>query len=410
MHTIWVVFGNQSLRPMLLDTIQRAWDDRQAQYDKPTPFPKNRVKMSHIKDIINHEGTKYSSRLGMKSNDFEYDRASHKILEFLDSRRIPTMATCDAMFLDEAQDFGPNTLRFLSRLVRQWDPEDTNSKPMMIFYDNAQNVYDQQPPSWTELGLDMRGRSAIMKESFRSTKPISEFAINVLNQLSPFNKKHPLDSLRDDPDFKELEKLGLISEGQRLGDAWWRVHFNQIDGPYPTVHLFDRIQDEMEAISEQLSTWIRDEAVKPQQIKLLYMSDYTKNSIERFIKPNMKNIGVNLVIQKSESYTQDETALIATTPHSFKGYDAEIVVLVSVHNYATTSGHYFTPALYVAMTRARSILSIYGRRRKKNDNAATIRLFEKLEQCASQQLVNDDNLVLLKQLEGTKIDHTGNTK
>jgi superfamily I DNA/RNA helicase len=140
------------------------------------------------------------------------------------------------------------------------------------------------------------------------------------------------------------------------------------------------------------------------------MTDRTKNAIETYIKPNMRNIRVNLVIQKSESYTQDENALIVTTPHSFKGYDAEIVVLVSVHNYATTSGHYFTPALYVAMTRARSILSIYGRRRKKNDNAATIRLFEKLEQCASQQLVNDDNLELLKQLEGTKIDHTGNTK
>ena len=54
----------------------------------------------------------------------------------------------------------------------------------------------------------MRGRSTIMKESFRSTNPITEFAVNLLHRLSP-------SSLRQDQ--AELMSMGLIERTQRNG-------------------------------------------------------------------------------------------------------------------------------------------------------------------------------------------------
>ena len=50
---------------------------------------------------------------------------------------------------------------------------------MNLFYDNAQNIYDRGMPKWSDLGVDLRGRSTVMHESFRSTQPITEFALNV---------------------------------------------------------------------------------------------------------------------------------------------------------------------------------------------------------------------------------------
>ncbi len=41
-----------------------------------------------------------------------------------------------------------------------------NSRSVNIFYDNAQNIYGRGTPTWSELGLGMRGRATVMKESF----------------------------------------------------------------------------------------------------------------------------------------------------------------------------------------------------------------------------------------------------
>src|ERR1051325_6318190 len=54
---------------------------------------------------------------------------------------------------------------------------------------------------------------------------------------------------------------------------------------------------------------------------------------------------------------QTPRAVIATTPHSFKGYEKELVLLVGVHAFAEEDR---TTTLYVAMTRARSLLALYG--------------------------------------------------
>ena len=52
--------------------------------------------------------------------------------------------------------------------------------------------------------------------------------------------------------------------------------------------------------------------------------------------------------------------IVATTPHSFKGYESEVVVIPCVDNYVAPEGKVLENSLYVAMTRARSLLAIYG--------------------------------------------------
>ncbi len=52
--------------------------------------------------------------------------------------------------------------------------------------------------------------------------------------------------------------------------------------------------------------------------------------------------------------------MLMTTAHSYKGYESEVVLIPGVDQFVTGQGQILANALYVAMTRARSLLAIYG--------------------------------------------------
>jgi superfamily I DNA/RNA helicase len=208
------------------------------------------VDLWHIKDILKDLLPEVG--LSLRAFEFDYDKACECYLQRKPVEQITPR--CHAMFIDEAQDMGPNTLKLLSALVEPTDPTDTKSRSISIFYDNAQNVYGRSTPKWAEIGLDLRGRSTVMKESFRSTVPIAEFALNVLYQLQP-----PV----ADPDHKELIERGLIERTQRKGKEWWHVRFNQVDGPAPIFKKYSTLDEQVRAIAEQVLRWIVQEGVRP---------------------------------------------------------------------------------------------------------------------------------------------------
>ncbi|HEY4328725.1 MAG TPA: hypothetical protein VGN88_03245, partial [Phycisphaerae bacterium] len=54
----------------------------------------------------------------------------------------------DAVYVDEAQDLIPAELELLRRLARK---EKDGRQTLIIFYDNAQNIYGVMPPTWIDL-------------------------------------------------------------------------------------------------------------------------------------------------------------------------------------------------------------------------------------------------------------------
>ena len=58
----------------------------------------------------------------------------------------------DSIYLDEGQDFCPDEYRLLLALLRP-DPG-TGERNLVIFYDEAQNVYGHARPKWKDLGID----------------------------------------------------------------------------------------------------------------------------------------------------------------------------------------------------------------------------------------------------------------
>jgi superfamily I DNA/RNA helicase len=68
-------------------------------------------------------------------------------------------------------------------------------------------------------------------------------------------------------------------------------------------------------------------------------------------------LGASVVLETSQSFTTDRRTVVVTTPHSFKGYDAEVVFVAGADGFC--AGGVLASTLYVALTRARSVLEIY---------------------------------------------------
>ncbi|MBN73818.1 MAG: AAA family ATPase [Gimesia sp.] len=345
---VWAVYANRSLHKLLRESVESAWNSMSdgELFDR-SDFPWESVSLLHIKDVLT-EILPIAS-LTMNRFEFDYDRAAEEFLNCHDQSEM--LPRCSALFIDEAQDMGPSTLKLLLSLVEQTDTEDPNSRSAHIFYDNAQNIYGRKTPKWTEFGLDMRGRSTIMRESFRSTTPVTELAINILNQLTTKDKRQ---------DQQELIEMGLVERTQRGSEEWLKIRYNQIGGPNPIFHSFDDRQSELDAIFRHIKHLITVEQISPCDICLIYNSKSVVQLLESKLGPMLSEIGVELSVQTNRAFERRPNTLVVTTSHSFKGYESEVILIPCVDQFVTGDGDILANNLYVAMTRARSLLAIYG--------------------------------------------------
>ena len=349
---VWVVYGNRALRRLLVDRIEDAW--RRVQPGSRSLWGTTRL--WHIRELLRALLPEVGLRL--PPEQFDYDMLCKAWLEQVGTPRH----RCGALFIDEAQDLGPETLRMLSALVAPTDPERPRSRPVMIFYDHDQNVYGRRLPQWSELGLDVRGRAVVMKEAYRSTRPIAELALNTLYRLRPPAR---------DPSHRELVRQGLIVAERRGLRRWWAVRSAPQEGPSPILTLYPDRAAELSGTVEQLTAWIAEEGVRPQDVVVLCNSASLRAALFDQLAPALADIGFRAEHRVRQPPDRNRTALLISTPHSFKGYDAEVVVVVGLDRFATP--HRPLPAaLYVAMTRARSLLVLSGLERVSGPGAAVI--------------------------------------
>lgn len=335
--TVAVLYGNQSLRPMIEAMIDEAW---RTTTQGTHALDWDRVELIHIGVLLSQLEGALGLEPPLPDRRYEYGERAQRVLgEGLPSPRF------DALFIDEAQDFGAEALRVVIGLTRERE----GRRAVLIFYDNAQNLYQRRPPSWKELGVDMRGRSDVMRESFRSTRPVVEVALNVLDRLKP---------LRGDEDMRDLEQRGLLVEGQRQGQPWWEARFCSQQGEWPTIWTYGSREEEFQAIAAAIERLIRDEGVSAGDIRVVMFKRDHGIALVQHLERHLSGLARAMFLT-SEGFETGKRAVVVTTAHSFKGYEAEVVFAAGIDAYARSRG-VFTEALYVALTRARSILRISG--------------------------------------------------
>jgi superfamily I DNA/RNA helicase len=357
---LWIVYGNAALKGLLDGMVSDAL--RVRGLDPAT----KQVSYFHIKELLGL--LMQAAGVYYRGDPFDYNTQAARYLTNV-GRPKPL---CDAVFVDEGQDMGPETLRLLHQLVKPVDSA-SNRRQAVIFFDNAQNIYGRGTPQWSDLGIDMRGRSTVMKESFRSTRPITEFALNLLYRLLP---------PREDPDHRELLERGLVVEGHAGKRPWWRVRFCHVDGPRPQVELFGSRDAELETLGQQIEKWIRNEGVRPRDIRIIANRLSHCGKIEATLTPVVKRAGAKIIAQASEQLTSSDDTIVVSTPHSFKGHDAEIVAVACADGFVHKAGGILATNLYVAMTRARSVLWVSGKGSDANTEGARLtRIIQDIDRC-----------------------------
>ena len=238
--------------------------------------------------------------------------------------------------IDEAQDVGVAELRLLSVLG--------GDRPNSLFFagDLGQRIF-QTPFSWRSLGVDVRGRSQILRVNYRTSHQIRRQA----DRLLP--------SALADVDGVTEQRGGTISI------------FN---GPEPLVRVLASAEQESACIAE----WLRarqNEGYEPHEIGVFVRSDA---ELERAIK-GVEDAGLSAVHLSTHPGGVSGSVAVGTM-HLAKGLEFRAVVVAAcddevlplqsrienIADEADLEEVYNTERhlLYVACTRARDRLLVTG--------------------------------------------------
>ena len=93
-----------------------------------------------------------------------------EVVKAVDQGHIP-MEQYDAVLIDEAHDFEPQWLALAAKMVNP------RTKALMVVYDDIQAIYKgRQRPVWSQLGIEAKGRTTVLKVNYRNTAQIVAFA------------------------------------------------------------------------------------------------------------------------------------------------------------------------------------------------------------------------------------------
>ncbi len=281
----------------------------------------------------------------------------NQIQEFANQYPEQYQACCfDAIFVDEGQDFEPEEYRLILDLVRP--NEIMGEKPIVIFYDDAQNVYGRSRPVWRDIGINLVGeRSFVMRECFRNTRQIIELAFNVLlgSQAPPDQRVQT----RTYADVSYLKDRGVIEEA---GDHF-RVGFAEREYKKPEIREFHDQESEIDWLAEEIIRLIEKESVRPEDILVVFyrQSLFDYESLETRILagiPDMQFIHPFGGSPDTDRYIFQPGKLTISNVYGAKGYDAPIVFLVGLDRFSRDREG--RAAFYVGATRAKLMLYLTG--------------------------------------------------
>lgn len=110
-----------------------------------------------------------------------WDRQIKSVIQGVEAGKIPT-EQYGAVLIDEGHDFEPEWLELVVKMV---DPT-TNS--LLLLYDDAQAIYKKKSRakfSLTSVGIQAKGRTTILKNNYRNTQEVLEFAYLFAKECFP---------------------------------------------------------------------------------------------------------------------------------------------------------------------------------------------------------------------------------
>lgn len=360
---VGVICFNRALIELLEQRIMAVYEQLDSQTLSSDDAQIDVVHFNGLFYRLKQEGVLPISYMSVETMPDQAERSNYYLGEIerirSENPQVYETALYDVIFVDEGQDLEGEDYKVLSALVRT--DEKTGEKPLIIYYDDAQNIYARQRPVWKELGLDVaRGnRSQVMKTCHRNTRQVVELAFNVLIGVQATSRVMN----RMYAEVAELKKQGLIEE---LGDHV-RVRFAKEEFHRAAIRRFATRDDEKTFAAQEIVKLIEKAAVRPEDLLVLFHNKWefddladriksfsTTDAIEGFILPYRKT----KYKSDRDHFLFRAGHLTISNVHQIKGYDAPIVFMVGVDEFKTDEEG--RALFYVGATRAKLLLYLSG--------------------------------------------------
>lgn len=250
-----------------------------------------------------------------------------------------------SIIIDEGQDFSDNAYRLIRALAGEGHPND-----IFIVGDSHQRIY-RNHPTLSKCGINVRGRSSILKINYRTTEEIRKHAFALLNGIS-------FDDLDDGADIGG--KCQSLTHGEK-----------------PIIENFSNANDEFDFILGEVKK-LKNSGVALTDICVVAR---TKKLVDDYIALFTRAGIRSYAIKRNKADDRSYDGLRVATMHRVKGLEFKYVFIAAVNNRIiplpsainktdpVSEAESITSEkclLYVAMTRAQKgvYITSYG---KKSD-------------------------------------------
>ena len=278
----------------------------------------------------------------MKENQIrDINTAMYESTKLLQSvSRKPRYAS---IIIDEGQDFSDNAYRLIRALAGEEHPND-----IFIVGDSHQRIY-RNHPTLSKCGINVRGRSSILKINYRTTEEIRKYAFALLNGIS----------------FDDLD------ENSDLGDKCQSL----THGEKPIVENFENANDEFDFLLHEVKK-LKENGISLTDICVVAR---TKKLVDDYIALFTKAGICAYVIKRNKVDDRSFDGLRVATMHRVKGLEFKYVFIVAANSRIIPLPSAINKTdpvsevesvtsekclLYVAMTRAQKgvYITSYGRK------------------------------------------------
>ncbi|MDQ7085198.1 MAG: UvrD-helicase domain-containing protein [Sulfurovum sp.] len=225
----------------------------------------------------------------------------------------------DAILVDEYQDFYNNWFELILKLlIEHKDKEDKPHKNLFLAGDRLQSIYNPKDINWKkDIGLDMRGRTKLLKTSYRVTNEHIDLGLSILCKDTSYAKEVEV--------FYEQAKNIVLKNISKNS-------IELLEGNYQEVaQKFESLLVEYE----------------PKDILLLASSWYGVNTVKKYLSHELQQ-------QVNSSKDMAVNKATFTTYHSAKGIEAKVAIVVDIDKVKERK------LLYVASTRASCKLILHS--------------------------------------------------
>ncbi len=209
-----------------------------------------------------------------------------RVLDLMKAKRI--RSPFDAVIVDEAQDLGLPELRLLAALAGK------GNNTLMLVGDGGQRIYAAKH-SLKSVGIDVRGRSHVLRLNYRTTEQIRRFADRILGDEA------------DDLEGGKQSRRGARS---------------LLSGPEPTLKAFDSRQEQCDYVAEQTGRLLKMGRA-PDEIAVFARQAYLLDMVET----RLKRAGIQFHRLSKEDFPSDPMVSLGSM-HRAKGLEFKFVFVI----------------------------------------------------------------------------------